>query len=48
LLLKIFGEPWLVQLTNFMLAADKETIEDQVEALKTAVRQKYAKDMPEI
>jgi len=48
LLLKVFGESWLVQLTNFMLAADRKTIEDQVEAMKTAIRKKYAKDLPEI
>lgn len=48
LLFKVFGEDWLIKLTTFMLAAKREVIEDQVKALKDAVRAKFAKDMPDI
>jgi len=48
LLLKIFGETWLSDLTTFMLAANKDMLVEQVEALKDAVKQKFAKDMPDI
>lgn len=48
LLLKIFGEDWLSKLTSFMLAADRDTIEAQVEALKVVITEKFAKDMPDI
>jgi len=48
LLLKVFGEEWLSKLTTFMLAADKETIQAQVEALKDAIAIKFAKDMPDL
>jgi Fe-S-cluster containining protein len=48
ILLKIFGEEWLSNLTSFMLAADKETIQAQVEALKQVISEKFAKDMPDI
>jgi hypothetical protein len=48
LLFKIFGEQWLSMLTSFLLAADKEAIEDQVKQLEVAARNKFAKDLPEI
>jgi len=48
LLLKVFGEIWLSKLTSFMLAADKETIQAQVEALKEVISTKFAKDMPDL
>jgi Fe-S-cluster containining protein len=48
LLLKVFGEQWLSMLTSFLLAADKETIEDQAKQLVVAARNKFAKDLPEI
>jgi len=47
LLFRIFGEEWLSKLTSFMMAADKETIVAQVEALKTVISEKFAKDMPD-
>lgn len=47
LLLKVFGEEWLSKLTSFMLAADKETIQEQVDALKEVITTKFAKDMPD-
>lgn len=37
LLLKTFGDDWLSQLTAFMLAATREQIEDQIEAIKHVV-----------
>lgn len=46
LLFKVFGEEWLVNLTTFMLAANKDVLVEQVEALKEAVKQKFSKDMP--
>jgi len=48
LLLKVFGEEWLSKLTTFMLAADKDTIQAQVDALKEAIAEKFAKDMPDL
>jgi len=48
LLYKVFGEDWLIKLTTFMLAANRKVIEDQVKALKDAVRSKFSKDMPDI
>ena len=48
LLLKIFGEDFLSELTSFMLAADKETIVAQLDALKTVISEKFSKDMPDI
>ena len=41
LLLQTFGEEWLSMLTSFMLAADKQTIMNQIEELKKAVRVKF-------
>jgi len=48
LLLKIFGEDWLVKLTDFMMAASFQTIEAQIACLKDVIRQKFAKDMPNL
>jgi len=48
LLLKIFGEDWLVSLTTFMLAADKKMMEEQITLLQNAIRQKFVKDVPRI
>jgi len=48
LLFKTFGEEWLSNLTTFILAADKNIIEQQIIALKNVIRQKFAKEMPNI
>ena len=48
LLLKIFKEDWLVKLTNFMIAASHGTIDAQIDCLKDVIRQKYAKEMPDL
>ena len=41
LLLKIFGEDWLIKLTTFVLAANKETMIDQIEAIKEVIRKNF-------
>lgn len=48
LLLKIFGEDWLSQLTTFILASDKETMEDQIKAIKDVVNKAFKNKLPEI
>lgn len=48
LLLKIFGEDWLIDLTNFMQSATKEQIEEQVEAIKAVVIDMCENQMPDI
>lgn len=48
LLLKIFGEDWLVKLTQFMMAASHDTIDAQIDCLKNVIKEKFAKDMPDI
>lgn len=48
LLLKILGEDWLSQLTSFILAADRETMEAQIEALKDVLRDNFQEKLPEI
>ncbi len=48
LLLRIFGETWLTQLTAFILAADKETLKDQITQIKVAVCDAFSKDMPKL
>ena len=48
LLLRVFGEDWLVLLTKFMMSADKEAIQDQIEAIKDSVRKRFIVEMPEI
>ena len=48
LLLKILGEDWLSQLTTFILAADRETMEEQLKALKSVVRDNFGDQLPDI
>lgn len=48
LLLKIFGEEWLIKLTDFIIAADKNSMVDLIEQIKKSSREKFAKDMPDI
>lgn len=48
LLLKIFGENWLINLSSFMKAATKEQIEEQVEAIKDAIVEICKNDLPNI
>jgi len=48
LLWKIFGEEWLIKLTDFVVAADKNAMVDMIEQLKKTTREKFAKDMPDI
>jgi Fe-S-cluster containining protein len=48
LLLKIFGEDWLVNLTDFIMAADKNAMIDLLEQLKKSIRNQFAKEMPDI
>jgi Fe-S-cluster containining protein len=48
LLLKILGEDWLSQLTAFILAADRETMEDQIVALKDVIRDNFKDKLPDI
>jgi Fe-S-cluster containining protein len=48
LLLKILGEDWLSQLTTFILAADKTTMEDQIEALKGVIQDNFKDKVPSI
>ena len=48
LLLKVFGDIWLSELTSFSKAASKNTIDAQIECLKQAIREKFAKDMPDL
>jgi Fe-S-cluster containining protein len=38
LLIKIFGEEWLSMLTTFMMSADREQMEDQIEQLRIVVQ----------
>jgi Fe-S-cluster containining protein len=48
ILYKIFGSETLSNLTTFMMAANKETIADQLEQIKIAARARFSKDMPKI
>jgi len=48
LLLKILGEDWLSQLTTFILAADRQTMESQLESLKVVVRDNFGDKLPDI
>jgi Fe-S-cluster containining protein len=48
LLLSVLGEDKLVELTRFMLAANKETIADQIEAFKKVFISTFSKDMPKL
>ena len=48
LLLKILGEEWLSQLTTFILAANRETMDDQIKALKEVIRDNFKDKIPDI
>ncbi len=48
LLLSIFGENWLSQLTTFILAADRKTMEEQIEAIKLVIRENFKSQLPNI
>lgn len=49
ILLKIYGEKWLILLTTFMLAATKEQMEDQILQLNKTIRENFSKnDLPDI
>jgi Fe-S-cluster containining protein len=48
LLLKVFGEQWLVDLTLFMRAGSRLTIDAMVETLKQAIVNKFSNDMPNL
>jgi len=48
LMLKVFGEEALVSFSNFMMAADRKIIEEQIEEIKKAVKAKFNKDMPDV
>lgn len=48
LLLKVFGEEWLIKLTDFVMAADKNTMIDLIEQIIKSVREQFAKNMPDI
>ena len=41
LLLKVFGEPWLEAMTNFLMAATREQIEDLIRALRVEVAKNF-------
>lgn len=43
MLLSVFGEEWLSQLTSFMLASDRKTMEDQIEQLKVVIKDLFKK-----
>lgn len=44
LLLKIYGEDWLSKLTAFIMAADKETMQDQLEQIIKAMKESFLKN----
>ncbi len=46
LLFTIFGEQWLSIMTSFVLAADKESMLDQVAQLTEETRTRFVKNMP--
>jgi len=48
LLFSIYGEDWLIRLTDFIIAADKNAMIDLIEQIKKAAREKFAKEMPDI
>ncbi|MFA7220335.1 MAG: YkgJ family cysteine cluster protein [Synergistaceae bacterium] len=48
LLLKILGEEWLSQLTTFILAADREIMEDQIKAMDGVMRENFKTKIPDI
>jgi Fe-S-cluster containining protein len=48
LLFKVYGEDWLVKLTSFIMAANKDAMIDLIEQLKKATREQLAKNLPDI
>jgi len=49
LLLKVFGEDFLVKLTNFAMAADKATMQDQIKVIREVFTKEFAKTgLPDI
>lgn len=49
LLLKIYGEKWLILLTTFIMAATREQMEDQIRQLNMVVRETFSKtDLPDL
>jgi Fe-S-cluster containining protein len=44
LLLKIYGEEWLAKLTAFIMAADKNTMQDQIEQIIKALKENFLKN----
>jgi hypothetical protein len=44
LLLKVFGEQFLSDLTSFILSGNKKIIEDQIDQFKMAIKNKFSKD----
>lgn len=49
LLLKIYGEKWLILLTTFTMAATRELMEDQIEQLNKSVRDTFSNtEIPDI
>jgi Fe-S-cluster containining protein len=48
ILLSIFGEQWLVNLTQFVLSANKDAMVDLIEQIKKSARENFAKNMPNI
>jgi len=48
LLFKILGEAWLVGMTDFILSANKEQIDDLIKQIQIAVTDKFSKDMPRL
>lgn len=46
-LLTVMGEDALADLTKFMLSADKEAIEGQIDAFKQVIRDKFTKNIPD-
>lgn len=42
LLLKVYGEEWLGSLTAFMMASDREAMEDQIEQFKIAIKSVFS------
>lgn len=48
LLLKIFGEQWLIAMTDFMMMADREKIDDLMRNILLVAREKFAINLPAI
>ena len=43
-----FGEQWLSTMTDFILKATKEQMEDQLKAINDVVKDKFAKNLPDM